>query len=638
MTVLLFACSIILLMAGHTLRLTRWSSFIKTYEHPPAGALLRSMALGYALNFFVPFKLGDILRAYYSGKRMKNGVGFSLATVILDRFLDVLVVAILFAALALTNVGMASVRESARFYYILAVAVLALLLAANLFSSALKRVALKVCSVFNDRIKLKGERFFWTLINTFRDIKRVNIVGILAETAGMWSFYIGSYALFAAFMQRLGSDYSLVEIILSLFSRASLDLSALTVAASRSARLNEQLWLAAYTLLPSVIMFVATLTKAFTTAEKTSGADDGEYLKILPQLDEKDQLRFLDEYFSANSPQLMRKISELNREVSIVRDCSSGSNASTLLCIDSREMFYRKYAFGADGNKLAQQLDWLVQHSGKLPLCEIIRSVQDSDYCCYDMRYRGDASGMFQYIHSHPIQDGKRVLLSVLECVREKLYVIHVRPADLSHINAYISAKVTDNLNTIMTSRVLAELLKYDTLTINHREYSNLPKLAGMFEPEYLSSVFSGDTYCDIHGDMTIENIICTGNDGGFYLIDPNPGNIHESSFLDYAKLLQSLHGGYEFMVKTSSVSISGNNIDFVYTRSAAYDQLCSFLIAYLEAHFTPQEVKSIFYHELVHWLRLMPYKLRKDARRAPIFYAGLVMAANDVYTRFEKN
>ena len=112
MTVFLFVCSIVLLMVGHALRLMRWSCFIKIYEHPPAGALLRSMALGYALNFFVPFKLGDVFRAYYSGKRMKNGIGFSLATVILDRFLDLIVVALLFAVLAFSNVGRDAARES----------------------------------------------------------------------------------------------------------------------------------------------------------------------------------------------------------------------------------------------------------------------------------------------------------------------------------------------------------------------------------------------------------------------------------------------------------------------------------------------------------------------------------------------
>ena len=174
------------------------------------------------------------------------------------------------------------------------------------------------------------------------------------------------------------------------------------------------------------------------------------------------------------------------------------------------------------------------------------------------MRYESDSSCMFQYTHSHPVQAGERVLSSLLESVRDKLYVLNARPADAEHISRYISAKVTDNLSSIMSSRALAELLSYDTLTINHKEYMNLPRLMGMFEPEHLAAVFSGDTYCDIHGDLTIENIICTGGDGGFYLIDPNPGNIHESSFLDYAKLLQSLHGGYEFMMKTNSVEMRG--------------------------------------------------------------------------------
>ena len=32
--------------------------------------------------------------------------------------------------------------------------------------------------------------------------------------------------------------------------------------------------------------------------------------------------------------------------------------------------------------------------------------------------------------------------------------------------------------------------------------------------------------------------------------------------------------------------------------------------------------------HEVIHWLRLMPYKLNKDRKRAAMFYAGLVMVA----------
>ena len=86
-------------------------------------ALMRALSLGFALNFVLPFKLGDLCRAWYAGRRMKNGVGLSLATVVVDRFLDVLAVAVLFAALWATGVRRELVWDSARFYLLAAVGV-----------------------------------------------------------------------------------------------------------------------------------------------------------------------------------------------------------------------------------------------------------------------------------------------------------------------------------------------------------------------------------------------------------------------------------------------------------------------------------------------------------------------------------
>lgn len=53
------------------------------------------------------------------------------------------------------------------------------------------------------------------------------------------------------------------------------------------------------------------------------------------------------------------------------------------------------------------------------------------------------------------------------------------------------------------------------------------------------------DPVADIHGDLTVENIICRTDvenpDKAWYIIDPNTGNLHDSPYLDYGKLLQSL-------------------------------------------------------------------------------------------------
>ncbi|MBQ7896470.1 MAG: flippase-like domain-containing protein [Oscillospiraceae bacterium] len=569
---------------------------------------------------------------------MKNGVGLSLATVIIDRFLDILAVTFLFALLYILGGRGDLVLDSARFYFIATAAILLGLILVRVFSSAIKRGTMLACSIFNDRLKLSCEKFFWALINAFRDLKRLNIGIILVQTIVMWLFYIASYALLGMFMSSQGSHYNLVEIVITLFSRSNLDLSALSAAVSGAGLWQEQFIISIFNLLPPVILFLVTLSRPFRSAEKIADNDDGSFLNMLPQIDEKDQLNFLDDYFSARRPELLKKFITINRDISIIADYSSGSNASTILCMDNGEIFYRKYAFGADGDKLAEQLQWLRRNEDNLPLCSILRGEHNDDYCCYDMVYNSDASGMFPFIHSHPIAASRDILLRVLDTMEEGLYKKSSRPADRTLLEKYIDKKVCGNLDILNSSRELHDLMACDTLIINHREYKNMPLLSKLFDREHLLEVFSQDSCADIHGDLTIENIICTpASEKGFYIIDPNTGNLHDSPFLDYAKLLQSLHGGYEFMTKTNAVTVDKNRVDFIYTRSTAYDELFLAMKTYLEQHLSPQQVRSVFYHELVHWLRLLPYKLRKDPKRAAMFYAGLVMVANDVYEWFEK-
>ena len=89
--------AISLICIAHIVRTLRWELFVKTYEKPNTKNLLQSLSIGYFINSFIPFKAGDLVRAWISGRKMKNGRGFALATVIVDRYLDILVVGILFA-------------------------------------------------------------------------------------------------------------------------------------------------------------------------------------------------------------------------------------------------------------------------------------------------------------------------------------------------------------------------------------------------------------------------------------------------------------------------------------------------------------------------------------------------------------
>ena len=122
MLALFLLLALLLVLVGHAFRLLRWEQFIRIYERPPRGQMLRGMAGGYALNFVLPFHLGDAFRAVYTGRRMKSGIGFALATVIMDRFLDVWFVAFGFIAFRLLGLGGAPVDGAAVLPCVLAAA------------------------------------------------------------------------------------------------------------------------------------------------------------------------------------------------------------------------------------------------------------------------------------------------------------------------------------------------------------------------------------------------------------------------------------------------------------------------------------------------------------------------------------
>lgn len=178
----------------------------------PAGRCCAAWPGGYALNFVLPFHLGDAFRAVYTGRRMKSGIGFALATVIMDRFLDVWFVAFGFIAFRLLGLGGAPVDGAARYYLgfsLLLVLGLVLVVALRDF---LKKICLAFCGLFNDTLKLDGMMFFWSLINTFKDLGRVKIGRLVVNTLLMWAAYLGSYTALAAALTVAGEPMQLVDV------------------------------------------------------------------------------------------------------------------------------------------------------------------------------------------------------------------------------------------------------------------------------------------------------------------------------------------------------------------------------------------------------------------------------------------
>lgn len=631
-----FILAVLFVCAAHFVRVYRWELFVETYEKPDSKSLVQALGIGYLCNFVLPFHAGDLIRAFYAGKRMKNGRGFSLATVIVDRYLDILAVGVLFVLISCfyadgTGSGVA------RFYMAMSAGLLCITILLYALRGQLKKICKKMAELFNPHMEVRMLYFFWSLIWSFKDIfGRISKKKLFFSTIAMWALYLASYGCLASLLESSGQiDWT--DVFFMLFAESSIKNGGIHIFQVFDGSTAGQ-WgcAAAYLLGTSAILFVLSLFMG-----KNEDKQEQEHMNLLPYRNQKEQLNFLRLYFSDSRHDYIERYLEINRDILVIRDYSAGSNATTMLCMEGSELFFRKYAFGDDAQKLYEQITWIEQFKTKIPLPVILKSSKGEGFCYYDMPYDSSAAGLFQYAHSMPKEYAWKMVRDAVECLEKTLYQIDARQADKTTIETYLASKVDANLKRIQNAEYLSKMMDYEEISINGKTVKNLPYYFKYLKKEHLYQIFCHDTYAKIHGDLTIENIICTRNPKGedsFYIIDPNTGNVHDSPNLDYGKLLQSIHGGYEFLMAAKSVERSHNSINFIFTKSSAYAYLHKQLDAYMNANFSKERIRSIYYHEVIHWLRLLPYKIEKDGKRVLLFYAGLLLVLHDVTCRFEES
>ena len=637
MNIIFLIVAIITLSLAHFIKILRWRLFIEIYEEPRNRNLIRALSFGYLINLFFPFRvIGDFFRAIYSGKKMKNSYSLSFSTVIVDRILDIITVGILFYIFYVFSIYNKQIEKSFRFYMLFSVLIISLIILFYFLKRYIKIISLKVASLFNTNIELNILKFMWALIWNFKDIfLKINKFKILIITTLMWLLYTFSYYLFSLFLLSQNYNFRLVDIFFLLFSKDIFGTDFLLIEKKVS------MFFYIYMITPIIIMLLISKFLKIKSYSKKVHIETEDYFNLFPNQDNKEKLEFLRKYFLDKDKSYIDNYLKINQKITIIRDFSAGSNATTMLCMKKDEIFYRKYSF-EDIEKLYEQVEWIIENKKrKLPLPEIIRKEKTNKYCYYDMLYKPSSIPLFEYIHSTPFEETWEMIENILKKLEEVLYTNKLRKADTESINKYIDLKVRDNIAKIYDSKILKKLLRYDEVIINGKSYKNLSYYLKYLSKEYLYNIFKDDIYSDIHGDLTIENIICNLNtmEEKYYIIDPNSGNINNSANLDYAKILQSIHGGYEFMMRTYDISIEENQINFLFTKSQAYFYLYKKLNEYMNLKFKKEKIRSIYFHEIVHWLRLMPYKLKKDGKRALIFYSGLLMVLDDVITMYgEKN
>ncbi|NJO54093.1 MAG: hypothetical protein HC829_03950, partial [Bacteroidales bacterium] len=94
----LFAAAVATLLVAHVVRCIRWATLFPSLSRVRHSDLLTGLSVGYLVNALLPFRVGELIRILYVHWRGKVQLAYVVATVVLERVLDILVVgAILFA-------------------------------------------------------------------------------------------------------------------------------------------------------------------------------------------------------------------------------------------------------------------------------------------------------------------------------------------------------------------------------------------------------------------------------------------------------------------------------------------------------------------------------------------------------------
>jgi aminoglycoside phosphotransferase len=297
---------------------------------------------------------------------------------------------------------------------------------------------------------------------------------------------------------------------------------------------------------------------------------------------------------------------------------NGGSDAITALVEVDGQLRIRKFASNGAAEKLKTQASWLCSHHGSnLPLVEVIERRETTSSYSYDMPMVTPTNDFYDVIHTSAFAQSRAMVTSVLDCVQEFHRLNASQEADAAAIDAYLDMKAIRNselIESFVRRTIVSSQIDAEPHLFSHWQL--------LRDLDWLRAQVRDKRSAVIHGDLTIENIIIAPNNPlGFYLIDPNPENLFNTPLIDWGKLMQSLHLGYEKLNRGLSCDVM-NGVDVSSVRSHAYAELHGMLETELSTRLGTDALREVYFHEILNYLRLTTYKIRQAPMRGLGFFS----------------
>lgn len=655
--VVLLVAGIVLQLLGHWLRAYKWRVLLGPIKSSDTGSLFNGLSVGFLFNVLLPFRAGELVRAFYVGDALVISKTVVFLSIVIERIVDgfLLGVCLLLAGLFIGNAHPEAASLISRFGLgILLVSILLAIIINVIKSENIRflRLIHGLTSVFNTRISNRLRFMAWSgihgtkmMISSRRLLWRYTALSLL-----MWLVYFTSVVsvVFAFYpsisLSRLWftiqSTYAGVSApsgpgYLGTFHQI---LNKLLGAANINQ--VDGFYLANWIVLvvPIALVGLTVLIVKKFQALDSSGSREALINKLHRETDISTEFsHFLDAYLKGDQINKVLSNAELEDKFKLVKSFKGGSNAHTMLVWQESELRVKKITLPQYGEKLRAQALWLQKHEGLPHMPEVVQEETTDDYYYFDLRYLEDYFPFFEYIHKNSAASSVKILINMLSFMDKTIYKDRVTTKSEKNVKDYIESKILGKItDAANTHDGINKILEFKKIKINGVKYENLLQIIERISKNK-KAMQDLSTYeeCDIHGDLTVDNLIVSAR-GDYLIIDPNNENQISAPVVDYGKLYQSLHSGYEFLIQLDTCNVSGDKINYEDSASHKYAEIYSKVDKSLRSKLSPNEYKTILFHEAVHYCRMLTYRVSINSDTAVVFYATAVRLFNEFIDQYE--
>ncbi|NEK87259.1 phosphotransferase [Blastococcus saxobsidens] len=668
--VLLAASAVQLL--GHVLRAARTKVPIDNVRRGSLAGQFRHLAIGYLFNVVWPLRIGEVVRSYLVAKTLRISFLYTLLAVVLERLIDVVLVSVAFlvllAVVGTSDFGVVPVAAMVA----LAVSVLLIASFAALVreNTLLMRVAWQATSWLNHDLENRARFKLWSVIfgfqRFFRQRRQLARYAVLTLTS--WACY-GAAAAMAAFtvFPVLGGQAALVaaaapagvvspsigngapgtyaENVQSFFAGStSLDVGTVALFAAAS-------W--AVVTIPVLVVAVIALfvNWARRTSAPIAGAElapsDGYANKLGREQDISGSMtHFLDAYFQRQRlSQVMHRL-EVDGNVSLVRFFKGGSNAVTLLATSSDgELFVKKMVPPEYAHRLKNQYDWLAERADHGELVTVLREQHAPDHYAIDLEYRPSSVPLFEYVHENSFAESAAKLSEVWAYMYGRVYDLGQLENRPDVRDDYVTERFVLRVRAAAESHpALAEALKADRIVVNGQELDNFDRVLARIQSHEIAwnDLATFRSSAQIHGDLTVDNILVDLPARDVLIIDPSDDNQLRGPVIDFARHMQSLLYGYEFLNDDDDPVVLGEQdglpeITYRDARSARYAELADHVeTEIMPRHLTVAEQRAVLFHVGLFYGRMLTHRVAINAGTVLKYYGVCIQALNGFLDQYD--